>query len=462
MGKSRDSHSLPASWRGIRLRRILAAADPDGAEVPVTLPASWDNHAAAALAALAAPERRADIVVSASAWIDPVASADAGLGIGLHSLLRLQRGAPSPGIWRRKPEPEPGFTLNLAAFFTPETGFDREAFGVAVDLAVEALSSAAPTARRLMIGMADLSLLLSQMGLDYDSGEARRIAADLAGFLTARASAASAGRHEQVTGILPAGPVEALLGVETTGMAAPIAPLDGQMNLARWARAKILAKSETAEQALAAVLSGADPFGMPSPAGIRAMHEAVAPHFHVRPERGSVPMAAEPRQTHTTPPREPLPSRRAGYTQKASVGGHRLFVRTGDYEDGRLGEISVTLPKESPALRGLMDAFAAAVSIGLQHGVPLDDFIEAFAGSRFGPGGAVEGDAAVPFAGSLLDYVFRHLAANYPNDVTLDPPEAEMEHKETDPLPFLPMELPRTKPAVQPAAHRRPFLKLVG
>src|SRR6202007_804126 len=108
-----------------------------------------------------------------------------------------------------------------------------------------------------------------------------------------------------------------------------------------------------------------------------------------------------------------LPPRRAGYTQKAAVGGHRLYLRTGEYDDGSLGEVFIALHKEGAAFRGLMDNFAVAVSLGLQHGVPLEAFVEAFTFTRFGPAGAVEGDAAVTHATSLLDYAFRHLAANY-------------------------------------------------
>ena len=94
-------------------------------------------------------------------------------------------------------------------------------------------------------------------------------------------------------------------------------------------------------------------------------------------------------------------------------GGHKLYLRTGEYADGQLGEIFLALHKEGAAFRGLMDNFAVAVSLGLQHGVPLESFVEAFTFTRFGPAGAVEGDPAVRTATSLLDYAFRHLAANY-------------------------------------------------
>ena len=127
-----------------------------------------------------------------------------------------------------------------------------------------------------------------------------------------------------------------------------------------------------------------------------------------------------------------------------SVGGHKLFLRTGEYADGRLGEIDIALGKEAPGFRALMDQFAHAVSIGLQHGVKLDEYVEAFAHTRFGPAGAVEGDPSVARASSLLDYVFRHLAATYLNReipaasedgfVPAPPPREE---------PLLPLDLPR-------------------
>ena len=119
----------------------------------------------------------------------------------------------------------------------------------------------------------------------------------------------------------------------------------------------------------------------------------------------------------------------AATRRRPRVGGHKLFLRTGEYDDGALGEIVIALHKEGAAFRGLMDNFALAVSLGLQHGVPLERFVEAFTFTRFGPAGAVEGDPAVRAATSLLDYVFRHLAANYLG--RHDIPEAEIEEADT-------------------------------
>ena len=108
-----------------------------------------------------------------------------------------------------------------------------------------------------------------------------------------------------------------------------------------------------------------------------------------------------------------LPQRRKGYTQKAIVGGHKVYLRTGEYDDGTLGEIFVDMHKEGAAFRSLMNNFAIAISIGLQYGVPLEEFVEAFTFTRFEPSGIVEGNDAIKMATSLLDYVFRELAISY-------------------------------------------------
>jgi ribonucleoside-diphosphate reductase alpha chain len=111
--------------------------------------------------------------------------------------------------------------------------------------------------------------------------------------------------------------------------------------------------------------------------------------------------------------RASLPNRRKGYTQKAKVGGHKVYLRTGEYEDGRLGEIFIDMHKEGAAFRSLMNNFAIAISIGLQYGVPLEEFVEAFTFTRFEPAGPVEGNDSIKMATSILDYIFRELAVSY-------------------------------------------------
>jgi ribonucleoside-diphosphate reductase alpha chain len=111
--------------------------------------------------------------------------------------------------------------------------------------------------------------------------------------------------------------------------------------------------------------------------------------------------------------REKLPNRRKSYIQKAVVGGHKVYLHTGEYEDGRLGEIFVDMHKEGAAFRSLMNNFAIAISLGLQYGVPLEEYVDAFTFTRFEPAGLVQGNDAIKNATSILDYVFRELAISY-------------------------------------------------
>jgi ribonucleoside-diphosphate reductase alpha chain len=111
--------------------------------------------------------------------------------------------------------------------------------------------------------------------------------------------------------------------------------------------------------------------------------------------------------------RERMPDRRKGYTQKAVVGGHKVYLRTGEYDDGRLGEIFIDMHKEGAALRSLLNNFAIAVSLGLQYGVPLDEYVDAFTLHPLRAGGPVQGNDSIKYATSILDYVFRELAVSY-------------------------------------------------
>ncbi|MDO5704709.1 MAG: vitamin B12-dependent ribonucleotide reductase, partial [Paracoccus sp. (in: a-proteobacteria)] len=111
--------------------------------------------------------------------------------------------------------------------------------------------------------------------------------------------------------------------------------------------------------------------------------------------------------------REKLPQRRKGYTQKALIGGHKVYLRTGEYDDGKLGEIFIDMHKEGAGFRAMMNNFAIAVSVGLQYGVPLEEFVDAFTFTRFEPAGMVQGNDSIKNATSILDYVFRELAVSY-------------------------------------------------
>jgi len=491
------------------MRRTLAGADPDAPQRCVLLPASWDEVAADALAALAPGDGEVALTTAADAWIVPVADASVRAGHSgaladrLRRLLLLRRGAPDESIWRGEDTALPRFVLNLPAFV--EGGcFETAAFAEAIGTAVTVLTLAAPDAPRVSIGMADLAGMLCALGIDYAGEPGRDVGRALAALLRGRADAASAAlprrpvldqspsadrpdwpappdqtvvpglaeaahaahaaahaaglpRHVATTAICPPGPPEGLLGAETGGIAPAFSPLAASGTLTRGARAWLTAVSLGAEEALAAILCGHDPFPAATPAAGEAMHDAVAPFVHAMPARG-LP-ATQPRAVSS---RRPLPHRRSGYTQKAAVGGHKLFLRTGEYDNGVLGEIFVALHKEGPAFRGLMDNFAVAVSLGLQHGVPLEAFVEAFTFTRFGPAGAVEGDPAVGHATSLLDYMFRNLAVNYLGKH--DIPEAVEEALDTmgdgarDRSPLLPLDLPAE---ASPRARRR-ALRVVG
>ncbi|EDQ33381.1 ribonucleoside-diphosphate reductase, adenosylcobalamin-dependent [Hoeflea phototrophica DFL-43] len=111
--------------------------------------------------------------------------------------------------------------------------------------------------------------------------------------------------------------------------------------------------------------------------------------------------------------REKLPNRRKGYTQKAVIGGHKVYLRTGEFDDGRIGEIFIDMHKEGAAFRAMMNNFAIAISLGLQYGVPLEEYVEAFTFTKFEPAGMVQGNDAIKNATSILDYIFRELAVSY-------------------------------------------------
>lgn len=130
-------------------------------------------------------------------------------------------------------------------------------------------------------------------------------------------------------------------------------------------------------------------------------------------ETRTVPSPKEPGGMPASRGRRPLPNRRKGYTQKAKIGGHSIFLRTGEYEDGTLGEIFLDMHKEGAAFRSLLNSFAIAVSLGLQYGVPLEEYVDAFTFTRFEPNGIVQGHDSIKITTSVLDFVFRDLALTY-------------------------------------------------
>ena len=110
-----------------------------------------------------------------------------------------------------------------------------------------------------------------------------------------------------------------------------------------------------------------------------------------------------------------MPDRRKGYIQKATIGNHKVYLHTGEYEDGKIGEIFIDTSKEGELVKALMNNFAIAISLGLQYGVPLDEFVSAYVGTKFEPSGKVHGNDRILSATSILDYIFRELAISYLN-----------------------------------------------
>ena len=129
-----------------------------------------------------------------------------------------------------------------------------------------------------------------------------------------------------------------------------------------------------------------------------------------------------------------MPDRRKGYIQKATIGDHKVYLHTGEYEDGKIGEIFIDTSKEGELVKALMNNFAIAISLGLQYGVPLDEFISAFVGTKFEPSGKVYGNDRILSASSILDYIFRELAISYQNreDLAHTPSIANNENSSLD------------------------------
>lgn len=152
----------------------------------------------------------------------------------------------------------------------------------------------------------------------------------------------------------------------------------------------------------------------PTPSGLWLdLPETEAPRERRRePEARAVERVVE-KVVERDRTRRKLPDRRKGYIQKAAVGGHKVYIHTGEYEDGELGEIFIDMHKEGAAFRSLMNNFAIAISIGLQYGVPLDEFVDAFVFTRFEPAGRVTGNDSIRSATSILDYIFRELGVSY-------------------------------------------------
>ena len=496
-------------WEGLALRRTRAGADPDADPRAVAVPADWDNGAAEALAALAPGEGPVALPRLAEAWIRRAAARGRKLGVldsaesagrfaaALRALLLARRAAPGAGTWANDPKLEPRFVLNLPAFLDGD-GFDSVGYAAAVRLGVTALEILGGSkATRLRLGFADLAGLLAGLGLDYESPEAHATAAALAALTRGTAEAASGDlaeglgarepvaltwpappestpvpglaeaaraaldaaaaapglRHAALLALSPPDAVEALLGAETGGFAPAAAPTrllpteDG--GVAELPTRAALRAGEAASRLLA-----------PRGPEARAAMEAV-----LRPWLTTTPAAAPASAPRPAPKPRPAAQGHApngrGAVWRVTIGGHRVTLRTLEGATG-LEEISLALAKDGAAFRAVLDALCHSVTVGLAAGVSLDDYVQSFAYTRFGPAGVVEGDPAIHRASSVLDWAFRRLALDHLGGRVLpDPSEEECgaEHPGTaaQQLPLLP-DLPST-PA--PAARRR-ALRLVG
>ncbi len=473
------------------MRQVAASADPDRPARLVTLPATWDDRAAEALAALAPGDGPVSLAAAANIWLSLVgqrarqAGQDTGIVAALHGLLRRRQAAPNPAIWSGDTA-APGYILCAAGFHDATDGFDVAGFAEAASLAARACLLLAPDAAKLEIGLAGLDDLLACLGLDYDSRAARTVGACLAALLRAQvehalegdqpdllampaewpappaacvipglAEAAAAARAAlrctpravPATGVFAPGATDALLGVETGGIAPAFSPVRERF-LTRAAHHRLAAAAISPEAALATVLTGGVLLPVADIAAHAAMREAVGRYLDFLPPLpAALPAPAGERIDKPAKPRhEKLPVRRSGLTQKASIGGHRVFLHTGEYADGRLGELALHLPRESAFVRGLAENFAQAVSLGLQHGIKLETFVEAFALTRFGPAGPVEGDPAAARATSIIDYAMRSLSANYLGHILPEPEQDEdMRAQEHEIAPMLPLDLPRRR-----------------
>lgn len=441
------------------------------------------------------------------------------------AILLSQQACPNLSIWKKNISQKPSFTINLAAFASTETGFDAQSYRKTLQIVVDSIrllyqqqfdfidselpfpelkeqntlktSSSEINPISGTIYLTNLDACLARLGLDYDSNQGRDVACCLACFATLLATAGCGADYlplspdwnalPELTSLakkvwelastehsspLPRiatnfsipGPEDLLLGSEACGLAPIFSPIteDGRLTVSTIAR--MAKQGLTPESALAATLSGKLVIQAPSHQAHYMMHHALAGFVTSMPPR---PHPAEyPLTSKAILPRgirNPLPPRRKGITQKASIAGRGLFLRTGEYEDGSIGEVSITPLKENTMVKGLLDSLGQAISIGLQYGVPLKEFVSAFAYSRFGIAGTVEGDPNAVYATSFLDYSFRVLS-----DIYLDQPLPDAPNNlntSEDKIPMLPLDLPEeenNENPIPPSSSKHRKFKLVS
>ncbi|MFE8873109.1 vitamin B12-dependent ribonucleotide reductase [Acetobacter persici] len=339
------------------------------------------------------------------------------------------------------------------------------------------------------IMLTNLDACLAGVGLDYDSEDGRAAACAIATLATLTAHSGTGpeslplppvrtvlpGLSETLravwreaavatetplatveTGFSTCSAVDGLLGVEACGLAPVFSLLRPDGRLAPSTRNRLDARDFTTETALAAALAGETVLPLPGPNAHMAMYRALTGFIDRMPARPD-PAAQTLVRKLERGMRRALPQRHGGFTQKTSIGGHRLFLRTGEYEDGTLGELALNPTRESSMVRGLMESFGEAVSIGLQYGAPLDAYVSSFAYSCFGPSGTVEGDPVASYATSMLDYTFRALSDAYLNKKLPDGPHQD---SQMDPDPLLPLDFPAQEG--DPVPRKRGSLRLVS
>lgn len=437
----------------------------------------------------------------------------AGLGAALAAALLERQMAPMAPLWQGQVDRRSGFVVNLAAF-VQEGDFNGEAFVTLIRLACSALrrlhavngpmlngelplfdGPATATPEQEAQGgpagtllLTNLDSCLALMGLDYDSETGRDAACYLCWLATSLARQGAGpvplppvscpipglevtGRQIRdemedtlpdlpnrvliETGFSQPGPVDALLGVEACGLAPIFSPLRADGTLRASALSRLAHRGLTLEGAFARAVLGETPLPQPGPDAHLLMHRALTGFVDRMPARPDPASPLPLRARLERGVRRPLPARHGGFTQRSAIGGHRLYLRTGEYEDGSLGEISLTPGRESAMVRGLLESVGQAVTIGLQHGAPLAAYVEQFAHTRFGPAGTVEGDPVAAYASSLLDYAFRALSDSYlgkrlPDSAPEDPHVIEED-------PMLPLDIPGDLPP-----HERGRLRLVS
>ncbi|GJL97620.1 MAG: hypothetical protein DHS20C06_14370 [Hyphobacterium sp.] len=363
-------------------------------------------------------------------------------------------GAPELHFSDSRPTPGPVLHLNLSTF-----GADVAAIQRTVAVWADALrASVRKSDTAGTISLTGFAAVFACLGLSYDSDEARQLAADIAD-----AAMSAAGDRVTIAAMEPSGELARLMEADSRGFS-PMQDVLVQTANGRQLRSSVIAGLKTlglgmtdkgamtafarpaADSVIALASTLETRLNGPAPATITLPQDA-GPDVTARLMRlagkaglstltinrqGSgltallddIDEALEPGDERIVEKiiekivekpvdRRKMPDRRKGYIQKATVGGHKVYLHTGEFDSGELGEIFIDMHKEGAAFRSLMNNFAIAISIALQYGVPLEEFVDAFVFTRFEPAGDVEGNDSIRHATSILDYLFRELAVSY-------------------------------------------------